>query len=218
MALRVRKSGPPVKALLVIPGPALASGLRQIVEGSGHPIGIEVAANADDALALVGRAPPDVVLLDAQLPDHGGFVLCRRLIALRPQLAVLLLTSLDWDFVLAESWKAGAVGVLSKDAGVDDYVDAITHAASGARLFTAEQRLNIRAWEQAVGWTLDALTGREWDIVRLMAKGRSNQDISDQLVITVKTVEKHVSSILSKVGVRSRAELLVFLLEHHLEV
>lgn len=207
-----------IKVLLVLPGPGLRSGIRQLLINNDHQLSVDEATTPDEALASFGRGAPDVALLDAQMPANGGFALCRQLVELRPELPVLLLTALDWDSVLTESWKAGAVGVLTKDADADALVQAVRQAAEGRRLFTSEQRRKIRIWEHAVGGRLAALTVREWDVLRLIAKGKTNREICEELVLSPKTIEKHVSSILSKSGLRFRTELVAFLLEHHLEI
>lgn len=207
-----------IRVLLGIPGPALRTGLRQILVKEDGVACVDEALTLDEAVALAEQHPPDVVLVDAQIEDNGAFSLCRRLVALRPDIPVILLTALDWDSVLAESWKAGATGLVMKDIDETEYIRVVRRAAGGERLFTPEERRRIRAWEHAVGWRLAALTGREWDVLRLIARGKTNQELSEELVVTLKTVEKHVGSILYKLGVRFRAELLAFLLEHHLEL
>lgn len=214
----VARDSSSINVLLVIPGPALRSGLRQILARENDAIRVDEALTPGGAVASAEGCPPDVVLVDAQIEDNGAFTLCRRLVALRPEIPVIVLTALDWDFVLAESWKAGAAGLLMKDVDESEYMHAVRRAADGKRLFTPEERRRIRSWEHAVGWRLAALTRREWDVLRLIARGKTNHELSEELVVTLKTVEKHVGSVLSKLGVRFRTELVAFLLEHHLEI
>ena len=205
-----------IQILLVFPSEVFRSGLRQAIEAQLPAILVE-ASNADEARAATADAAPDVALVNAQLLELGAFRLCRELCAAWPELPIILVTSLDQDIVLAEAWRSGAWGLLPTDSCNDRFTEAIKQALAGRRLYTPEQREKIRAWERGVTRGLRSLSDRQWEVLRLIAKGLTNRQISEELVVSPKTAEKHVSAALVKLGVRSRSELMAFLLNHHIE-
>ncbi|HYN95628.1 MAG TPA: response regulator transcription factor [Pilimelia sp.] len=172
------------------------------------------AADGAAAVHLAGSVAPDVVLMDIRMPGMDGLTATRLLAA---SCRVLVLTTFDLDAYLFEAMRAGASGFLLKDARPEELVHAIRVVAAGDALLapTVTRRL-IDAFAAGTvepppppSPTLDGLTGRETDVLRLIAQGRSNQEIADALRVTTGTVKTHVNALLGKLGVRDRLQAAI---------
>ncbi len=169
------------------------------------------APDADVALELAGREQPDVALVDVRMPGMNGIGLTRALQSVSPQTRVIVLTTFDDDEYVFESLKAGAAGYLLKTADPDALADAIRRVAAGeAVLDPSVTKKVIRRAVQGEAAPESALqerlTGRERDILRLMAQGSSNAEIAAQLYLSEGTVKNHISHILGKLAVRDRTQ------------
>ncbi len=186
---------------------------------------IEVVGEAEDgeeALAAIARLKPDVVLLDVRMPRLDGIGVLRRLRAQENPVPVLVLTTFDDEEALFEGLRAGAKGYLLKDVSLEQLTSAIRTLAAGGNLVhpalsaragqaLAQQPRQFPALEPP-----DPLTPRERAVLRLLAAGCSNREIASALNLAHGTVKNHISSILSKLGVRdrTRAVLRAFELRH----
>jgi len=173
--------------------------------------GLAVVAEADEvgqAVEKVEQHHPQVVLVDMHLPGGGGAEACSQITACCPGTAVLVLSAFDWDIYLAQALAAGAAGFIVKEAGTAELIRAVRTVAQGGRAFTASQLQRVRTWQREVGAKLEALTPRQLEVLPLVARGRSNAEIAQALVISVKTVESHVSGILAKLDVSSRRDVI----------
>lgn len=188
------------------------SGLRMIL---GTEPGIELLAEAEDgqqALDLVARHDPDVLLLDIRMPGMDGLETTRRLAGRGARTRVVVLTTFDTDRNVYDALAAGACGFLLKDAPADRLMTAIRAAAAGDSVLApsvaarvAEELARRRTPER-----LEALSSlREHEVLGLMADGCSNAEIADRLVIGEGTVKTHVARILMKLGVRDRLQAVV---------
>jgi len=183
---------------------------------------IEVVAevqNGDEALAVIPRVRPDVVLLDIYLPKRSGLDV---LLALRESNALpptLVLTTFDDDHLLIGALRAGAKGFLLKDVSLDQLTTAIRTLARGGTLVQPIVSERVTAGPDRPPYDFpssvapEPLTGRELEILRLMARGHSNREIADALAITEGTVKNYVSGILAKLGVRDRTRAALKALE-----
>jgi len=195
-------------------------GFRLILEASG----LEVAGEARDgreAVYLARRRAPDVVLMDVRMPSVDGLQATRELAG--PQvtdpIAVLILTTFDLDEYVLEALCAGASGFLLKDAGRDQLVEAVRAVARGDALIapSVTRRLIERFVERSLSPIppeLDELTPRELEVLRLIAGGRSNAELAQELMISETTAKTHVARILAKLGLRDRVQAVVFAYEH----
>jgi DNA-binding NarL/FixJ family response regulator len=176
------------------------------------------AANGADAVAAARKLNPDVVLMDVRMPVLDGLAATRQLLgdrrAERPR--VLILTTFDLDDYVYEALRAGASGFLLKDAPAADLVHAVRVVAAGdALLAPAVTRRLIAEFAARPGrdrprpTSLAALTVRETEVLRLIARGRSNTEIAADLVVAEQTVKTHVGRILAKLGLRDRAQAVV---------
>ena len=191
------------------------SGFRMILEARED---IEVVGEAEDgaeAVELALRADPDVILMDVRMPKVDGVEATRRLTASGSRARVVILTTFDLDEYVHEAIRAGASGFLLKDVQPAQLVDAVRVVAAGEALLapTVTRRLLDRfartLADERPPPSLEELTARELEILRLVASGRSNAEIAEQLVVSEATVKTHVSSVLRKLGVRDRVQAVV---------
>ena len=181
------------------------------------------AANGAEAVAETRRLAPDVVLMDVRMPVQDGLSATREILsgpADRPRPRVLMLTTFDLDDYVYEALRAGASGFLLKDASAAQLVHAVRVVAAGDALlapsvtrrliasFTANRPVPVPRAAK-----LDALTARETEVLTLIARGLSNNEISETLVIAEQTTKTHVSRILAKLGLRDRAQAVVIAYE-----
>ncbi len=183
---------------------------------------IEVVAeaqNGDEALAIIPQVKPDVVLLDMYLPKRSGLEVLRTLRDADALPPTLVLTTFDDDHLVIGALRAGAKGFLLKDVSLDQLTMAIRTLAGGGMLVQpivserASQGTDRPPYEFPSSVSPEPLTGRELDILRLMARGHSNREIADALTITEGTVKNYVSGILAKLGVRDRTRAVLKALE-----
>jgi DNA-binding NarL/FixJ family response regulator len=178
---------------------------------SRHDI-VGEAADADTAVARIPAARPDVVLLDVHLPGGGGVEVLRRLLASETDVRFLALSVSDAPEDVIAVIRAGARGYVTKSITGDELADAVTRVAAGDAVFSP--RLAGFVLDAFAGTTappldsdLDALTSRERDVLRLIARGYTYKEIARELVLSVKTIESHVSAVLRKLQLSNRHEL-----------
>ncbi len=163
------------------------------------------AANGAEALEQVARLQPDVVLMDLKMPVMDGLTAIGRIRAAHPETEVIAVTSVLEDTSIIEAVRAGAIGYLLKDTEADELCRAIKAAAAGQVQLSpqAAERLvrEVRAPDSP-----EQLSPRELEVLRLIARGMSNREIAQTLIISEKTVKTHASSILSKLGLASRTQ------------
>jgi DNA-binding NarL/FixJ family response regulator len=202
----------------------IADDQAMVREGFGALLGaqpdIVVVGDAADGAAAVTRCrdlAPDVVLMDIRMPEMDGLEATRRL-AGGPR--ILILTTFDLDDYVYEALRAGASGFLLKDAPATDLINAVRVVAAGDALLAPSVTRKLIAEFAARPHhnrprpaALNALTPRETDVLRLIARGRSNQEIAEELVVAEQTVKTHIGRILAKLGLRDRAQAVVFAYE-----
>jgi DNA-binding NarL/FixJ family response regulator len=204
-----------IRVVIADDQPLVRSGLRMILQAE-HDIEV-VTDVADGAAALeaVTTSPPDVLLLDVQMPGVDGLAVIEQLAASDVATKVLMLTTFDLDEYVYRAMRAGASGFLLKDMPGEDIVSAIRQAARGVDglLAPAVTRRLIDRFTagspKPVGASLDRLTERELDVLRCVGRGRSNAEIAAELFIGETTVKTHVARILMKLGLRDRVQAAI---------
>ena len=170
------------------------------------------AADVDQAVARIPAARPDVVLLDVHLPGGGGVEVLRRMTPLRPETQFLALSVSDAPEDVIAVIRAGARGYVTKSITADELADAVRRVAAGDAVFSPRLAgfvLDAFAGDRnpPTDPELDALTARERDVLRLIARGYTYKEIARELVLSVKTIETHVSAVLRKLQLSNRYEL-----------
>ena len=211
-----------IRILLVDDHAVVRAGLRMLLAADPE---LEIAGEAENGAAgvrLARELAPDVVLMDISMPDMNGIEATRRIKEACPDVAVLALTMHEDDQYFFEMLAAGASGYVPKRAAPNDLISAI-HAVRGGGMFLfpslarllVNDYLHQRADHTSGGprGGFDALTDREREVLALIAQGRSNQEIADALVISIKTVNRHRENIMAKLNLHSRVELVRYAIE-----
>jgi DNA-binding NarL/FixJ family response regulator len=196
------------KILLADDHPMVRRGLRMVLDAEPD---LEVVAEAGDgaeAVRLALSAEPDLAVLDVAMPNMTGLQAAAELHRRRPELRTLMLSMYDSEQYFFEALKAGASGYVLKSAADRDLVEACRAAMRGEPfLYPAAVTALIRDYLARGDDPSDPLTPRELEIVKLVAEGRTSEEIAAALVISKKTVEHHRSHILEKLGMRDRVDL-----------
>jgi DNA-binding NarL/FixJ family response regulator len=204
-----------IKVLLVDDQTLVRQGIRSLLELSENIRVVAEAADGRQAVEMIPRIAPDVVLMDMRMPVMTGLEALQHMAAegsLRP---TIILTTFDDDQLVLAGLKAGARGYLLKDVSLDQLVDAIQTVASGGSLVQPAVTQRLLSGLEAMHNDFssldrpDPLTERETEILRLMAGGYSNKEIANSLGVAEGTVKNHVSNILSKLGVRDRTRAVL---------
>ena len=205
-------SGATYRVLVVDDHPVFRTGLCGIIEAAPDLTVVGEAETGLEAVEQAAATRPDVILMDLQMPELGGVEATRRILAERPATRILVLTMIDRDAALAAALRAGARGYLLKGSGRDEVLSAIRAVASGGAVLSAEVADRLPSLLTATPPSAAAfpdLTARENQILTLLAEGRDNADIADELSLSLKTVRNYVSSILTKLEVPGRAQAIV---------
>jgi DNA-binding NarL/FixJ family response regulator len=207
-----------IKLMIVDDQQLARAGLRMILEGQ---LDLQIAgegADGAEALNLVRRLRPDVVIMDIRMPHVDGLEATRRIVAVEPATRILVLTTFDLDEYVFEALRAGASGFLLKDAPAEDIVHAVRTVARGDATLapTVTRRLveHFAARPQPGDRpALATLTPRELEALVLLAAGGSNAEIGDRMALSEATVKTYVSRILDKLGVRDRVQAVIYAYE-----
>jgi DNA-binding NarL/FixJ family response regulator len=210
-----------LRVLVVDDQQIVREGLATILDLLEEVTVVGTAANGKEALELVARHRPDVVLMDLHMPILDGVGATRRIVAEHPSCAVLILTTFGADDDAIEALHAGARGVLTKDAGREDIARALHQAAAGHMTLAAPLQARLLAAAgpvpQAPRAELpDGLTSREGEVLALIAAGLTNREIAERLVVSETTVKTHINHVFAKVGARDRAAAINYAALHGL--
>ena len=209
-----------IRVALVDDQQLIRAGFRMVVESQPDMDVVAEAGTGDDAVAaLAALTPPaDVVLMDVRMPGRDGIDACAQVTA-ESAAKVIILTTFDLDEYVVAAIKAGASGFLLKDAPPEDLLHAIrtVHAGDAVIAPTTTRRLLTRLVstlsEPVDAASLAELTDREREVLMLMARGLSNQEICAELVLAEPTVKTHVGKVLAKLGARDRVQAVVIAYE-----
>jgi DNA-binding NarL/FixJ family response regulator len=207
-----------IRVMLVDDQEMVRAGFRMIVESDPDLTVVGEAADGRDAIDLAARCRPDVVLMDVRMPQVDGIEATAAIVSARttdtPR--VLMLTTFDLDDYVYAALRAGASGFLLKDAPAEQLLDAVRVLHRGDALLAPsvtrrliEDVTRRPAVNVAELPGLDELTERELEVLRLVAKGRSNGEIAEELFLGEATVKTHVGRILAKLGLRDRVQVVV---------
>lgn len=209
-----------IRVLVVDDHPLVRRGFRMVLEADA---GIDVVGEASDGLQAVAVAQdlkPDVVLMDIRMPNLDGIAATRRLLEGQgADLKVLILTTFDLDEYVYDALRAGASGFLLKDVPPERLIEGIRSVASGESLLAPSVTRRLieayveRGFTREPATALASLTGREREVLELMARGLSNAEIANFLFLGESTVKTHVTRVLDKLEVRDRVQAVVYAYE-----
>jgi DNA-binding NarL/FixJ family response regulator len=209
----------PVRVLLVDDDDLMRAGLRSVLSSDD---GIEVVGEAGDgraALDEIRKLRPDLVLMDIRMPDLDGISATREVLAAEPAIRVVVLTTFEEDDYIFEALSAGASGFLLKRTKPEELIAAIHTVADGDSLLSpsvTRRVIDRMAGQPAAalsGARLEALTPREREVLELVGRGLSNQEIAEAFFIEESTVKTHVKRILMKLGLRDRVQAVILAYE-----
>ena len=215
-----------IRALIADDQQAVRAGFAALLETQSDITVVATAANGEEAVRQSEEHRPDVVLMDIRMPVLDGIAATRLICAAGdPGPRVLVLTTFDLDDYVYDALQAGASGFLLKDAPPESLFEAVRVVAAGDALLApvVTRRLiaefaRLRPPQRTHSEDLEVLTGRELEILSLVASGLSNHEIAERLVLSNETVKTHVSHVLRKLGLRDRAQAVVAAYESGLVV
>ena len=177
----------------------------------------EQASNGEEAVVKALSTKPDVILMDVNMPKVNGYEATKAILTTWPDANILVLTNQDEPEVVKQFTALNIRGFLLKDVALDDLVSAIYKAKVGQQVSLAEELAEkISSASQPAGGDglIEPLTDREKDVLQALAQGKNNAAIADVLCVSPKTVHNHLYNIYGKLGINSRAEAIVWALEH----
>ncbi len=209
----------PIRVALVDDQELVRTGFSLILSVEDDIEIVGEATNGREALDLIARTRPDVVLMDVQMPELDGIAAAREALTAHPETRVVILTTFERDDYLFAALEAGVAGFLLKSCTADELTAAVRSVAEGHALLAPQltRRVIERFTRSGARTTapraeptgLDELTERERDVLVRMARGLSNAEIAEDLVVGTATVKTHVSRVLTKLGLRDRVQAVV---------
>jgi len=205
-----------IQVMLVDDHNVVRSGLATFLRAYEDLELVGEAKNGLEALNLCHKKKPDVILMDLMMPEMDGIAATRAILADYPDIKIIAMTSFEEEELVNGVLAAGAISYLLKNVTSDELAKAIRDAVSGRSTLSPEAaRVLIDATRPAKQPLFD-LTEREMEVLNLVVQGQSNQQIAEALFISLATVKAHISSILSKLQVSSRAEASAYAIRHKL--
>ena len=211
-----------IRVLLVDDHEVVRLGLITLLEDLPWVDVVAEAGTAGEAIGAVAREQPDVVVMDIRMPGESGIDACREITNRWPETHVIMLTSYAEDELIFQALQAGASGYVLKQVGNRPLIEALEAVRKGEALLdpsvTRRVIARVRETEQArQASAFKELTPREMEILGEVAKGKTNAEIAEDLVLAEKTVRNHVSAILSKLNLNNRIEAATYAVRHDIE-
>jgi NarL family two-component system response regulator LiaR len=205
-----------IRVMLVDDHNVVRSGLATFLKAHDDLELVGEARNGVEAVNLCHRSKPDVILMDLMMPEMDGIAATRAILADYPDIQIIAMTSFEDEELVQGVLAAGAISYLLKNVTADELAGAIRAASLGKSTLSPEAaRVLVQATRPTKQPWLE-LTEREMEALKLVVQGQSNQQIADAMVISVATVKAHVSNILSKLQVSSRAEAIAYAIKHRI--
>jgi NarL family two-component system response regulator LiaR len=205
-----------IRVMLVDDHNVVRSGLATFLKAYDDLELVGEAKNGLESLNLCHIKKPDVILMDLMMPEMDGIAATRAILAKYPEIKILAMTSFEEEELVQGVLAAGAMGYLLKNVTSDELAKAIRDAVSGRSTLSPEAATALIHATRPTKQPSFDLTDREMQVLNLVVQGQSNQQIADALVITLATVKAHISSILSKLQVSSRAEAIAYAIKHNI--
>jgi two-component system, NarL family, response regulator DegU len=212
----------PITVLIADDHPIFRRGLRQLIESDAKFKIVAEAEDGDEALDKISRLQPQVAILDVEMPNRDGLEVLKTMSERKISTAIVLLTMYKEDRFFNSALDAGVKGYVLKDSAITEITSAIRAAAAGENfisptLSTLMIKRLTRA-EKPPDKPLDSLTVSERRVLKLVAEAKNNQQIADELFVSVRTVENHRSNICAKLNLDGKNSLLIYALTHKSEI
>lgn len=205
-----------IKVMLVDDHNVVRSGLSTFLKAYQDMELVGAAKNGLEAIDLFRQTMPDVILMDLMMPEMDGLEATRAILAENPDIRIIAMTSFEDEELVHGVLAAGAISYLIKNVTSEELADAIRGAVSGKSTLSPEAARVLIQSTRPENRPLFDLTKREWEVLHLVVQGHSNQRIAETLVISITTVKAHISNILSKLQVSTRAEAIAFAIKNKL--
>ena len=204
----------PIRVLIADDHPLYRDGMRGLLDSETGTQVVGEASSGEEAIELAETLQPDVILMDIKMPGINGIEATREILNTSPQAGILMVTMFEDDDSLFAAMRAGARGYLLKDSRGEEVAHAIRAVAGGEAIFgqgIARRLINYFSALNPSGppRAFPELTDREEEVLTLVARGHSNEEISQQLFLSIKTVRNHVSHIFLKLQVADRAQAVI---------
>ncbi len=213
-----------INVVIIDDHPIVRAGMRAILDCTDDIRVVAEGGSGREALHLVSKIAPDVLVLDVGLPDENGIDVAARIRATNSTTAVLILTAHNDPQLVFNLLQNGAIGYVLKDEALETLANAVRAASSGKSWLSPSVASQVI--QRAISHTeppqenvqketnVDDLTPREYEILCLLAEGLDNSAIADRLTLTKRTVQNHISTIYGKIGLNSRTEAMLYALHH----
>jgi DNA-binding NarL/FixJ family response regulator len=203
-----------IRVMVVDDHPLFRDGARAMLEGSEDALLVAEAESGEEAVRLALELQPDVVLMDLRLPGMNGIEAARQILRNSPRIGVVMVTMFDEDSSVFAAMRVGARGYVVKGADKEELLRAIRATANGEALFSPDIARRMTNYftqlaEAGPAQIFPELTSREREVLDLIARGLSNQQIADRLGISGKTVRNHIGNIFDKLQVADRAQAVI---------
>jgi NarL family two-component system response regulator LiaR len=209
-------ASPAIRVMLVDDHNVVRSGLAAFLRAYDDLELVAEARNGLEAVKQCEAARPDVVLMDLMMPEMDGIAATRAILSDHPTVKIIAMTSFEEEGLVRGVLAAGAISYLLKNVSADELARAIRDAAAGRSTLAPEAARVLVEATRPTNEPASDLTEREREVLNLVVQGQSNQQIAEAMVISLATVKAHVSNILSKLGVSSRAEAIAYAVKHKL--
>jgi two-component system, NarL family, invasion response regulator UvrY len=193
-------------------------GLKQILQDAFPSALIEEVADAEELLKRVNKEEWDTVISDISMPGRSGLDVLQQIRQAHPKLPILILSMHHEDQYAIRVLKAGASGYLNKDSAPEDLVKAVNHVLLGKKYITSSiaEKLVTAVDQDGKKFTHEYLSDREFEVLKLLASGKSVSDISEQISLSVSTISTYRARIMTKLSLRTNADLTFYSFEHKL--
>lgn len=205
-----RKGMGPIKVLIVDDQPLICDGISKLLEGEKEIQVIGTAYSGEEAIEKANKLKPDIILMDIRMPGIDGIEATKIIKSNNPSIQIIAISVYEEDELVIQMFQAGAVGYILKDISLENLVKAIKNVYRGNAIINPRiSRKLVRMLTEDKN-TDTVLTPREVEILRELARGKSNKEIGEKLYISESTVKTHISHIFQKIGVRSRSEAIIY--------
>lgn len=207
-----------IRVLIADDHPIVREGLKQILSDTDDILVVDEADSGSAVLNLTMRNNYDVILLDISMPGRDGLEVLKELKQLKPKLSVLVLSMYPEEHYAVRVLRGGASGYLTKSSAPDELISAIRKVASGRKYIssTLAERLTYELDRDADKPLHEILSDREYQVMHMLATGKSVKEIADELSLSVKTVSTYRSRILGKMNIKNNAEIVLYAVQNKL--